>query len=216
MPKRGRILGWMALGVMLVCFAFFLLRNTGARSPGFQPLPDGSWLKIGGVSYANTHNFRSTSVGGWRGRLAQVLPKELAARLDWANSSGGMSLGGSPGLTNLAIFTVCLPATNGSFGDPRQLLSDEQGNSFAVIFPMGTLTTSSADFDRRTSNQWLAAPGLSPEGKNPRPEFLRVFNHEREMGIERVFHHSQPAPRPVSCLVARKAAPPQGTMGIYP
>ncbi len=164
MLKRGRILAWPALGMILAGFAFVLLRNPAQPSSGFQRLPDGSWLKIGGVSYTNKPAFQNVGIVGWRRELARILPSGVAARLGWTMSGGGIRMGNLPGFTNLAVFTVCLPATNGSFSRVRLLVSDEEGNSCVVRYASGNMMSGTSSNQSLRVDAWMV-PAFPRRGK---------------------------------------------------
>ena len=125
-------IGWLAVMIALLCLSGFLGANSRTNHPAVRSLPDGSILKLGGTSYGLGHTFSLNAANSWRARVGKYLPKAWLLRLGWLPFQGAMVIGSPPGcpVPNLAIFTVCLPANPGSFGEMRAVLVDDHGSLF--------------------------------------------------------------------------------------
>src|SRR5579863_8498831 len=203
MLTRTRIWGWAAPVILLASFAFVLLRNPTQRSSGFQQLPDGSWLKIGGVSYTNSPSFHNVGVIGWRRELVRILPNALVARLGWTMSGGGISMGNPPGVTNLAVFTVYLPAANGSFSGVRLLVSDEAGNSCVVRYASANMMTGTSSNQSVRVDAWMI-PAFPRRGKTLDLQFFEPSMSKGKWESVAQFTIPNPLPGPYATWLPEK------------
>ncbi|MDB6111641.1 MAG: hypothetical protein JWR69_3391 [Pedosphaera sp.] len=168
---------------LAVALALLVVNSSRQNLSRTQRLPDGSFLKVVGVSYGTNHNYAEPVPRSWQKQLARTLPFSWTRRFGWYDHGhGSIGMFNLHGETNLAIATTCEQATATSFtASPRVVAFDEQGNSFDAAFGGGsnsggdgthhrhTILWSLAAFPRRTETIGLRFLELAADGKTWQP-----------------------------------------------